>query len=105
MNGDAVRAALAELGATEDELAREWDVAPRTVYRWCASGCRRHIAVCFDAVLRLKRAGLPWRKWEVAIGIKDGRVVQLTDAEAIERHRLLSGHYLPRKHSVVGPCV
>lgn len=84
-----VRAALAELGVSQTEIALEWDVSARQVRRWCQKGCRLHIAVCFDAMLRLKRAGLPWRKNEISIAVHGGEIIQLTDAEAVARFKSL----------------
>ena len=87
MSGEQVRAALAELRVTQAELAHEWGVTARQVYRWRESGCRRQIAVHFDAALRLKRLGLPWRKGEIAIAlVAGGNIVQLTDEQAVARH-------------------
>jgi hypothetical protein len=90
MTADEFRAALSELRGTQEDLGDVLDVTSRTVRRWCSKGCRKHIDVVMDALLRLHRVGLPWRKSEIAISLnKQGRVVQLTDEQAIKRHKEL----------------
>lgn len=76
-----VRDAVAELGITQLELAREWGINGRTVRRWLQVGaCAPHDRA-FAYALRLHRSGIPWQRGSVAISF-DG---PLSDAQAAAR--------------------
>ncbi len=67
MSGAKVAEAMAFLGASDAELAEELDVSARTVRRWRDHGVAGAPTRAIQALTRLHRHHLPWRKGAVPI--------------------------------------
>lgn len=79
--------ALRTLGITEGELADEFGIDKRTVFRWIRDHPTHLGRAAVTAILRLHALGIPWRRNEVAIGF-DGPI---SDYDAVVRF-----HSLPK---------